>query len=79
MDAYVSPAMKELEEQMRGPPPVSRLPKRKVDPKGEIPKKGAPPKYKSKLEKFEKKRRSNSQTEKQDGGQKMDDGLFFIK
>ena len=66
-------AMEELEEQMRGPPPVSRLPKRKVEPKREIPKKGAPPKYKSKLEKFGKIRRSNSQTEKQDGGQKMEE------
>ena len=73
MEAYVSPAMEELEEQMRGPPPVSRLPKRKVEPKGEIPKKGAPPKYKSKLEKLGKMRRSNSLTEKQDGGQKMEE------
>ena len=47
MDAYVSPVMKDLEEQMRGPPPVPRLPKRKVDPKGEILKKGDPTKYKS--------------------------------
>ena len=44
---HVSPAMKDLEEQMRGPPPVPRLPKRKVDPKGEILKKGDPTKYKS--------------------------------
>ena len=73
MDACVSPAMKDLEEQMRGPPPVPRLPKRKVDPKGEIPKKGSPPKYKSKLEKFGKMRRSISQTEEQDGGQTMDE------
>ena len=47
MEACVSPAMKELEEQMSGPPPGTRLPKRKADPngdtKGEVSKKGPPP------------------------------------